>query len=518
MKQVPPVFFAVFFLCTLFSCNAPSELYIEYAGFPEPERIFFDSVLKDSALQNLGLVLTDAIGPETIVVRFERHMSEWRKIEYENPLEFLPFSRVCMVLPAEVWDNKTARPEDFSAENNNNTLNGALIPLLSLAPPYVARKIGGFDVSSPYYPLVEESGIRFFYKGEHNEKAGEKIARLKQHIRKKLDEERNSAGDNAPAFCLEKRPVLFRIAAGGDIMLARGVEEILLKEGPEGVLGGTAPLARDADLSLANLEGAITDRGKRANKSFTFRFDPRCALAVKNAGFDAVLAANNHAFDFETEGFLDTLAYLEKAGLGILGAGRNISAAASPFVFTAVPFYNNGVIIPVRIFGIASYGKERTGWNGLDYAADVNKAGLLHSGKRGAELIKRQLDKDAMNIVMFHGGIEYADYPDNATRALYTDLVRSGADLIIGTHPHVEQGFEWVEGKPVFWSLGDYVFDQMANTPGGDKGIFVVLHYFGKILVHIDIYPVFMAGPRTVISPPEQLDRFYRLTKALAKK
>jgi poly-gamma-glutamate synthesis protein (capsule biosynthesis protein) len=80
----------------------------------------------------------------------------------------------------------------------------------------------------------------------------------------------------------------------------------------------------------------------------------------------------------------------------------------------------------------------------------------------------------------------------------------------------VEQGFQWVHGKPVFWSLGDYVFNGMDDTPGGDKGIFIVLSYLGAKLLYIEAYPVFMNGPRTEITAEDQLARFYRLTKEFA--
>jgi poly-gamma-glutamate synthesis protein (capsule biosynthesis protein) len=312
-------------------------------------------------------------------------------------------------------------------------------------------------------------------------------------------------------FRREAPPVLFRIASGGDVMLGRGVEAIFLDEGPEGIFGGTAALVKSADLALLNLEGAITgDTESAAKKTYVFRFDPRVAPALKDAGFDAALIANNHAFDYGTTGFVDTMRYLGEAGLPVLGAGKNAEAAAAPFV-------KEGPSFLVKVFGLASFGKEMNGWDGLLFAADRETPGMLHAGKRGVELIEKQLDRNAFNIVYFHGGVEYAEHPDSETRALYTELIRAGADLVIGTHPHVEQGFEWVNGKPVFWSLGDYVFDEMDDTPGGDKGIFVVLSYAGKVLVHVDVYPVFMNGPRTIISPPEQLERFFRLTKMLAQ-
>jgi len=491
------------FLCILLSCNVDTGICVDYTDFPEPEKSFFTAILDNKTLSNLGFKLSNKA--PAVIVSFDQRLTSWQGSEL-NSDSVIYLSRICMVYPAEIWDSKNIPINDVSPHD--------LIPLHDLAPPFVACRINGLDISDIRYPLVIEKRIRFEYKGTPKKQEIKKTDALKEYLEKKIEEARNTSAGGISAntvFRREERPVLCRIAAGGDVMLGRGAESIFLSEGAEGILGGTAKLVKEADLSLINLEGVISGRGEAAKKTYIFRFDPRVAPALKNAGFDAVLFANNHIFDYGLTGFLDSLMHLEKAGVGIVGAGRDIHAAASPFVA-------DGLLFPVKVFGIANYGRERTGWDGLDYAADEKTPGMLHAGKRGAELIKKQLDKNSLNIIIFHGGIEYSDQPDKATRALYTDLVKSGADLVIGTHPHVEQGFEWVEGKPVFWSLGDYVFDEMDDTPGGDKGIFIVLHYSGKTLVHLDVYPLFMNGPRTEIMPDEQLARFYKLTRELAKR
>jgi poly-gamma-glutamate synthesis protein (capsule biosynthesis protein) len=204
---------------------------------------------------------------------------------------------------------------------------------------------------------------------------------------------------------------------------------------------------------------------------------------------------------------------MENARLPALGVGRDIAAAAAPFVTEdpAVPG-------TVRVFGFASFPPERS-WDGASAAAGPNTPGMLHTAKGGAEELTKRLKEEAgvFNIVLAHGGIEYTDHPDPNTRAIYTGLIEAGADLIIGSHPHVEQGFEWVKGRPVFWSLGDYVFADMEDTPGGDKGLFVVLYFEGKRLVYLEPYALKMRGPRTVIAPPSQLERFYRLSRELRR-
>jgi poly-gamma-glutamate synthesis protein (capsule biosynthesis protein) len=146
---------------------------------------------------------------------------------------------------------------------------------------------------------------------------------------------------------------------------------------------------------------------------------------------------------------------------------------------------------------------------------------MLHAGKGGGDLLKAHFARDdapggpSLDIVLFHGGVEWSTRPDKPTRELYTDLVRAGADLIIGSHPHIVQGFEWVEGKPVFWSLGNYVFAGLENTEGGEEGLFIRLGYWGSRLVYLKPYALSLSYTRTNTAPDEMLVSFYRRSRAL---
>jgi poly-gamma-glutamate synthesis protein (capsule biosynthesis protein) len=155
----------------------------------------------------------------------------------------------------------------------------------------------------------------------------------------------------------------------------------------------------------------------------------------------------------------------------------------------------------------------------LSVAATEEKAGLLHAGKDGAAKLKANFSTDdsVLDIVLFHGGEEWADEPDEATRAIYTGLIDSGADLLIGSHPHVVQGFEWIQDKPVFWSLGDYVFGDMWDTHdlGGEDGLFIMLGFWGNRLLYLEPYPVSLSDIRTSIAPRENLSRFYTRSREL---
>jgi poly-gamma-glutamate synthesis protein (capsule biosynthesis protein) len=111
---------------------------------------------------------------------------------------------------------------------------------------------------------------------------------------------------------------------------------------------------------------------------------------------------------------------------------------------------------------------------------------------------------------LFHGGEEWTHKPNRATRELYTSFIREGADLIIGSHPHIVQGFEWIDDKLIFWSLGNYVFSGMENTGGGDEGLLIRLGYHGKKPLYIEPFALNLSGPKVNLSLDQKLETFYR--------
>jgi poly-gamma-glutamate synthesis protein (capsule biosynthesis protein) len=391
-----------------------------------------------------------------------------------------------------------------------------LIPLSELGPPDIALRVDGLTVGDEGYPLVKVRGLRLTLTEAGGAEGGAPPdARKAQDAGTRLAGKMESlAAALRQAWELPPPPGLTWIACGGDVMFDEGAGEVFFTEGPAGVFGATAEMLWEADLALINLEGCVSDRGEKIKKSFNFRFEPRTAAALKQMGIDAVLIANNHIYDYGLVAFRDTLVYLQTAGLGILGAGRSDNAAALPVIFA-------GKGLELRVYGLASYPRERNGWDGLSVAAEEHKAGILHAGKGGAEKLAAQFVKDCslsiptIDIVLFHGGEEWSRRPGNDTRQLYTTLIRNGADLIIGSHPHVVQGFEWIDGKAIFWSLGNFVFGGEENNDGGEEGLFVNLGYVGTVLTYLEPHALTLGYTRTGIAPRENLETFYRLSRAL---
>ena len=122
----------------------------------------------------------------------------------------------------------------------------------------------------------------------------------------------------------------------GDVMLGRGVNAVLRDEHADYPWGNTLSIFRSADLRIANLECAISDRGSPwPEKEFTFRSDASNIGVLKAAGIDAVSLANNHSIDFGTDAFSDTLTILDHAGIAHAGAGPDLAAAFAPGTLTA---------------------------------------------------------------------------------------------------------------------------------------------------------------------------------------
>ncbi|MDR2965803.1 MAG: CapA family protein [Treponema sp.] len=394
--------------------------------------------------------------------------------------------------------------EDSLAGRTNTSLasclegDEVLIILEELEPPFVALRVDNLAIGDPDYPLIRMGGINITAQND-KKRLVKKMHRIKEII---------EAAEN-PLVSYTPQP--FWITAGGDMMLGRGATEVLQREGAKGLFGGTAELILSSHLAMATLEGVISNRGERVPKSFNFRFSPAVAPMLKAAGFDVLLHANNHVFDYGETAFLDSLNYLKDAGIGAAGAGIDIDAASTPFEMQ----WENKT---VRVFGLASFPRENNGWDGVNAAALENRAGMLHAGRQGAEMIKQKMNnykEPSFNIILFHGGAEWSNRPDNNTRQLYTDLIRNGADLIIGSHPHIVQGFEWVDGKPVFWSLGNFVFSGMQNTGGGDEGLFVRLGFWEGKLLYLEPFALAVSNPKVSITPPEKLGTFYTRSRQL---
>lgn len=261
----------------------------------------------------------------------------------------------------------------------------------------------------------------------------------------------------------------------GDIMLGRSVE-IKLKQYGDGDY--FFPFARisewlnSADLTIANLEGPVSDRGIKVGSIYSFRFNPLVVKALKKAGFDVVSLANNHIWDYGKVAFLDTLDNLKNGGIDYVGAGKNFAEAHA-----GVTKELNGTRItflaytPLLAKSLAS-SADHFGINVLDLEQmDLD----IKSAKAHSDLV----------VVSFHFGEEYQPKHNQFQATVAHRAVDAGADLIIGHHPHVAEDLEEYKGKWIAYSLGNFVFDQYFS-PETMQGMVLRVTLTGKKISEVE--------------------------------
>lgn len=235
----------------------------------------------------------------------------------------------------------------------------------------------------------------------------------------------------------------------GDIMLDRGVRSSVEKNfngDYSSLFGPTKDLIKNTDIAFLNLEGPISDGGRKVGSIYSFRFNPTVATVLKDIGFDIVSFANNHVGDYSTTAFNDTLAHLEKTQILQTGAGANYEDAKTP----------REIIIENTKFCFLGFSDVGPDWikakedsAGILLASDLEFENIIKSGKLGCDIL----------VTSFHWGDEYKHF-NSRQEKLAKSAIDAGADIIIGHHPHVIQDIEIYKGKIIVYSLGNFIFDQ----------------------------------------------------------
>ena len=237
----------------------------------------------------------------------------------------------------------------------------------------------------------------------------------------------------------------------GDILLSSYVLNNYENSGIDGVV--SEELLREmqnADLTMVNEEFPFSTRGTQAqDKQFTFRVDPSYVKILQEMGIDVVTLANNHALDYGTEALSDSFQTLDDAGIAYVGAGDSRERAAEAYI-TELGGKTFGFLAASRVIPEVS-------WN-----IDNQQPGMLctYDSTALCEAIKKAKENCDYVAVYVHGGIERENMPQDYQRQLGKAYIDAGADIAIGSHPHVLQGIEYYNGKPIVYSLGNYIFNQ----------------------------------------------------------
>lgn len=283
----------------------------------------------------------------------------------------------------------------------------------------------------------------------------------------------------------------FSLNAVGDVNLGGKVALNTKAYGYDYPYQKTSKLLQSADITFGNLECALSSRGKPVpNKKYTFCGSPENARYLKEAGFDVLSVANNHSKDFGNQAFLDTLDLLERNNIIASGGGKNSNEANLYKIIKIkgkrVAFLSFSDILP------------------LGFAPSPASPGIasLKNEKSAMKKVKEAKSKADFLVVSVHWGKELDTFPTPRQSMLAHELIRQGADIILGHHPHVVQGIEIYRGRVIAYSLGNFIF-----SPGSQKGrqsVILGIKVDNKRISDVRLYPVYIEGVRPKIITGKQ--------------
>jgi poly-gamma-glutamate synthesis protein (capsule biosynthesis protein) len=295
------------------------------------------------------------------------------------------------------------------------------------------------------------------------------------------------------------------IVAGGDILMDRGVALAIKDKGVNfpfdggtvditgtckdcspfgwdtpytkrtGNKGVIRSLIGDADLAIANFENPAPDNYSFHGKGTVFTANPAYIKGLRKAGIDWVSLANNHIGDAGRKGMLQTMTNLDEYGIAHSGLGKNQKAAHKAALMDVGD-------VTVGILGydtVASYYRAGASTPGSAWmTAKALKRDVKAARKAGADVV----------IVFPHWGVEYRATPSATQRSLGKAAIDAGADMVIGNHAHWAAAMEVYDGKPIWYALGNFVFDQTWSIPTME-GITLELTFDGTDLVQARMRP-----------------------------
>ncbi|MFC5774370.1 CapA family protein [Ectobacillus antri] len=254
------------------------------------------------------------------------------------------------------------------------------------------------------------------------------------------------------------------IAFAGDTMFDWQLRPVIERNGADYPFQYVKKEIEAADYAFVNLESAFTERNEKyPGQLFWIKSHPSTLQAIKNTGFDIVSLGNNHTLDYGQAGMIDTIKYVENMGFKYIGVGRNETEA-----YTA-----KEVVIKGKKFKFLSFVRfmPDSAWvatgdkPGVAGGYDLNKVTNTIRAQKG--------DADYL-IVYMHWGVEKTNRPAPYQKEYATQMKAAGADVIIGSHPHWLQGFEYYGDMPVAYSLGNFLFPDYVSGHSAETGVLTI--------------------------------------------
>lgn len=286
------------------------------------------------------------------------------------------------------------------------------------------------------------------------------------------------------------------LIAGGDVLLDRGVlRQAVRGKNAAYPFANFPDLFAGADLALINLESALTRETVPLPKRYAFRGDPDYANLLAEAGITTASLANNHAYDYGRDALLETARSLVESGILVVGAGENLEQAVQPHYIT-----RNGITI--ALLGFVALPLECLIWRPESpmpaVAEEETVRRVIGEAKRRADAV----------IVTVHWGTEFFPLADGRQMNWARIFREAGADVVLGHHPHVIQPIEQRDGKWIFYSLGNLVFDQTRED--GRRALLARIEISKSGIQRIAVIPVEITHTVPNFASPQVFDDIQR--------
>jgi poly-gamma-glutamate capsule biosynthesis protein CapA/YwtB (metallophosphatase superfamily) len=309
---------------------------------------------------------------------------------------------------------------------------------------------------------------------------------------------------------------MITLALTGDVMLGRGVDEALRGMRPAESWGDALSVLHAADLRVINLECAITTheyRWSRTPKTFHFRADPTRAVGVLRAArIDACSLANNHTLDYEEAGLLDTLEYLDGAGIRYAGAGRDLEEAARPAILDGPDGEKVALLAFTDNEPAFAAGGDRPGTNYLPISLEPEvldrvEAAIADARNAGADTI----------LFSNHWGPNMVECPRDIFRRFARSVVDRGADVYYGHSAHIFQGVEVYRGKPILYDTGDFIDDYAVDERlRNDRSFVFLVSVEGGKFRRLELFPVVLSFAQTGLATGGEREEILRRMERLS--
>lgn len=288
---------------------------------------------------------------------------------------------------------------------------------------------------------------------------------------------------------------MIKIHLCGDIMIGRSFNETFKYYPQHNIWGDTLSLLQKSDFVLGNLETTITSsNNKWPNKAFNYKLDPKYKSVLTTANISHLNIANNHILDYNVEGMIDTMNNLNDLNITYTGAGSNLNEASKPIIKN---------IKGIKI-GILSYSDHYDYWKATKKGYGINYIDLDKDYGHVLEHIRKTKELCDILILSIHHGSNYVVNIQDNTKKFFHNALSSGVDIVHGHSAHHILPIEVVDGKYIFYSIGDFIDDYAVDENfRNDLSFIAELTISNKKIVSLSVYPTKITIDHTNVLIPK---------------